>query len=487
VNGTPADVPPGVLTVTLLRVREALFRTAKLALTVVEFTTVTPLTVTPGPVTATEVPVEVKLVPASVTGMLVMPLARRVAVARVIAASAGGGGLVTVNVTAPEVPPRVVTVTLRPPSPAAGPMLKVALTVVGLVTVKPATVTPVPDTLTPVVPVRLVPVRVTATLVLPRVPVLGLIEVSVGAGGLVTVNITLPVVTPDVVTLMFLFPNVVPGAIVKVALTVVSFTTVIPLTAMLLVPVFTVVVPVKPLPERVTATVAPRAPELGLIPVSVGRCTVNATELVVPNGPVTETFLTPVVALVEMVKVAVIVVEFTTLKLLTVIALPIPVNPVSPVRFVPVRVTLTVVPRNPWIGLIEVSVGPCTVNETLLLVPPGVVTLTFLVVNPAVAEIVKFAVIVLEFTTVKLGTVTPKPDTVTAVVPSRLVPVRVTATVVPRVPALGLIDVNVGGGVLPWNSTAPMSNLLDTAGSGLGLPKKSVLGARIPAADATGT
>ena len=80
----------------------------------------------------------------------------------------------------------------------------------------------------------------------------------------------------------------------------------------------------------------------------------------------------------------------------------------------------------------------------VLLVAPFVVTLTFLAVRLAVAVIVKFAVTVVAFTTVTALAVTPVPDTVTAVVPVKLVPVRVTATTVPRPPLLGVIEVSAG-------------------------------------------
>jgi hypothetical protein len=50
---------------------------------------------------------------------------------------------------------------------------------------------------------------------------------------------------------------------------------------------------------------------------------------------------------------------------------------VAPVRFVPVRVTGTVVPRSPLVGEIEVSVGPVTVKVTgLLAIPFAFVTVT---------------------------------------------------------------------------------------------------------------
>ena len=67
---------------------------------------------------------------------------------------------------------------------------------------------------------------------------------------------------------------------------------------------------------------------------------------------------------------------------------------------------------------------------------------------------------------------------VTAVAPDRLVPVIVTATVVPRTPEVGLIDVIVAPVVvtLACASTAPGSNFPSPVVSGRGLPKKSVVG-----------
>jgi hypothetical protein len=66
---------------------------------------------------------------------------------------------------------------------------------------------------------------------------------------------------------------------------------------------------------------------------------------------------------------------------------------VVPVRLVPVIVTGTAVPCKPEEGEIEASVGPCTVNVTVLLVAPFVVVVTFLEVRPAPGAIVKVAVI----------------------------------------------------------------------------------------------
>jgi len=153
-------------------------------------------------------------------------------------------------------------------------------------------------------------------------------------------------------------------------------------------------------------------------------------------------------------------------------------GPVAVAALLTVTVPLCVVNvpvTSDGVGPANVTVAPVTVNVTELLVPFGVVTVTFLAVSGAPAPIVKVAVIVVLLTTTRALTVTPVPDTFTAVAPVRFVPVRVTGTAVPRTPEVGAIEARVGGGP-GWSSTAPTS----TAGLFavfLGLPKKSVLGA----------
>jgi hypothetical protein len=95
------------------------------------------------------------------------------------------------------------------------------------------------------------------------------------------------------------------------------------------------------------------------------------------------------------------------------------------------------------VGLVADEVGvaaaaPVSVRvicAVALAVPDG----TFLGVSPAVVEIVKVAVTVVSLTTPISLTVTPAPDTVTAGVPVRPLPVRVTETMVPRAPVAGLM------------------------------------------------
>jgi hypothetical protein len=268
---------------------------------------------------------------------------------------------------------------------------------------------------------------------------------------------------------------------VKVAATVVEFTTTTLLVLTRVPDRVTAVAPAKLVPLSVKVELVPRLPVAGLTELSVGgggAVTVNATVLLVPFGVMTLTFLPETFAVPAIVKVAVTVVEFTTAKPVTVTpTVPPPglvtLTDVAPVKFVPVRVTETVEPRVPILGLIEVSVGSggaVTVNVTPLLVPPGVLMVTFLAVLFALAEMVKVIVTVVEFTTVGPLTVTPVPETVTAVAPVRLVPLSVTGTTAPCVPVFGEIKDNVGGGVEPWNSTAPTSIGVPGA-AGLGLPK----------------
>jgi hypothetical protein len=129
---------------------------------------------------------------------------------------------------------------------------------------------------------------------------------------------------------------------------------------------------------------------------------------------------------------------------------------------------------DPFVAFVKVSVPAVTVKVTVLLVPPGVVTLTVLADTVALPEIVKRAVTVVALTTVTLLTVMPVPDTFTADVPVRFVPVKVTGTATPRPELAGEIDVSVGNGTLAPNSTAPTSTEPLVF---LKVPKKSSLGA----------
>ena len=84
----------------------------------------------------------------------------------------------------------------------------------------------------------------------------------------------------------------------------------------------------------------------------------------------------------------------TTLRLLTVIPELFTFTEAPGVKFTPAKVTLTLAPGDPVLGLTDVKVGATEVmlKATELVVPPGVVTLTF--VEPdALAAIARVAVI----------------------------------------------------------------------------------------------
>jgi TRAP-type mannitol/chloroaromatic compound transport system permease small subunit len=92
--------------------------------------------------------------------------------------------------------------------------------------------------------------------------------------------------------------------------------------------------------------------------------TVKGRVFVAPIGVVTPIFLIPAVAVLVMLRVTVIVVEFTTVKVPAAALTPVPgpVNAVAPVKFAPVMVTGTAsVPDAGCVaelGLIDVSVAP---------------------------------------------------------------------------------------------------------------------------------
>ena len=152
----------------------------------------------------------------------------------------------------------------------------------------------------------------------------------------------------------------------------------------------------------------------------------NETVLLVPPGAVTLTFLGVVSAPAVIAKDAVTVVSFTTVRPLAVTPVPDTLIAVVPVRPLPVRVIGTLVPCSPNPGAIELNTGPSTVKVWVVLVPPDVVTLTFLTLIVAAAVIVKLAVIVKEFTTVMGPTRTSFPDTSTFSTAVKLEPVSFT-------------------------------------------------------------
>jgi hypothetical protein len=400
VNVTELVVPiVGVVTLTALGPDVAVDAIAQLAVTVVGLDVPVTVHVTPVPVTVTAV-APVKLVPVRVTGTVVVPVAGAVADVGEIELRVG-----PVTVSAPVrmgIPIGVTTLTSLAVSAAAGVMVQLALTVAAVGVPVTAQVTPPPDTFTAVAPVRRVPERVIAKAGPPRVCDVGLIEPSVGPS---TVNcgvFMLTVVVPiGVVTMACLLVVGALAEIAQLAVTVVAVATIfVQVTPAVLAPRLTAVAPVKLVPVRVTGTVVPRAPDVGVIPVSVGPFTVNVTALVVPFGVTTLTFLTIVAAVVVMAQLAVTVVTVGVPVMVQVTPVPETVTAVAPVRPFPVMVTGTVAPRRPEVGLIEVSEGGSTVNVTGVVIPPGVERARFLIPRGVLPAMVSVDVAEVGLTTV---------------------------------------------------------------------------------------
>ena len=116
------------------------------------------------------------------------------------AVTVGAGGMTVNWTTLVVVAPSVVTNTVCGPVVAFAAIVKVAVMVVGLVTVTLFAVMPVPLKESEAGEKKLVPVRVIVPVVVPTLPLLGLIMVSVGGGSTVNEVIGLAVVTPSVVT-----------------------------------------------------------------------------------------------------------------------------------------------------------------------------------------------------------------------------------------------------------------------------------------------
>jgi len=146
----------------------------------------------------------------------------------------------------------------------------------------------------------------------PRAPVGGLIEASVGVGGAITVKATELLTPPGAVTVTFLAVAAAPAVKVKLALTWLSLTTVMPLTVTPPPGTVTAVVPVNPVPKILTAIApSPRRPADGEIELSTGPSTVYVCGLLVPAGLVTVMLRGPIAAPTVVLKVALICVGLT--------------------------------------------------------------------------------------------------------------------------------------------------------------------------------
>lgn len=195
-------------------------------------------------------------------------------------------------------------------------------------------------------------------------------------------------------------------------------------------------------------------PELDARPRSwldTAYCTVKVTAVLVPLFAVlTVTFRAFLVAVREMLNVAVTLVSSTTVNLLTVMPPPLTLIPVAPCNPLPLSVTFTdtveLLLRVALAGEILVSVGGTTVNVLTAVVPAEVVTVTLRAVAVAVLETVNVAVTSVELTKVTLLTAIPPPDTLTPKpLAMKFAPFSATVTAVPRRPEVGERDVSVGG------------------------------------------
>ena len=184
---------------------------------------------------------------------------------------------------------------------------------------------------------------------------------------------------------------------------------------------------------------------LGLIEARVGPCAVKLRELLTaPAASLTLTLLLVTAASSETVNVAVTVVEFTTATLVTATPLPETETPVAVSKFVPVRLTVKLVPRMAAFGEIELRTGLRTVNCTLLLLTPDRATVTFFVPAKIPAPMVTVAVMVVSLTTAILLTLMLAAPGFSAVTPVRLLPVRVTLAIVRANPDEGVIVLSTG-------------------------------------------
>lgn len=161
------------------------------------------------------------------------------------------------------------------------------------------------------------------------------------------VKVCVPLVPPLVVTVTVLAPAAAVVAITKFAVIDVALTTLTSVTVTFEPLTATVAPATKFVPVSVTDTVLPCTPEFGLtlVRVGVGGLTVNVLAAVVPPAVVTVTFRSPSAAELPTTKSAVRDVPLETLTLLTVMFDPLTATVVAPLmKFVPVRVTDTVVP-----------------------------------------------------------------------------------------------------------------------------------------------
>jgi hypothetical protein len=195
-------------------------------------------------------------------------------------------------------------------------------------------------------------------------------------------------------------------------------------------------------PVAVTTVVVPAVSVDGISVVTVGVAglTVSVCPPLVPPLVVTVTVCAPRSAALSTLKLAVRLVPLATVTPLTLTPAPLTATVAPARKFVPVSVSLIVLPAIAVAGLRLASVGAAavTVNVPPLVVPPAVVTVTVRAPSVALPLTDSCAVAVVGLCTVTLTTTTPSPLTVTFVPPAmKLDPVTVTARLVPCVALAG--------------------------------------------------
>src|SRR5881396_3000797 len=258
-----ADVPLGVVTVTVLAPSPAPAAIVTVMGRLVAVPPVSMVAVTPLPLNVTAV-APPRPVPLMVAGWLV-PAAPEDGLIPVII----GTDITVKPLNAGDVPIGVVTVKVRVSVDAPAAIVTVMGRLVAVPPVPMVAVTPLPLKLTAVAPLRFVPLMVAGTLV-PGVPEDGLIPIIAGGAGEVTVkpvngrDVPIPVVTVSVRVSVDAPPAIVTviGRLVAVPVPMVAVTP-LPLNV-------TAVAPPRPVPLMVAGWLVPAAPEDGVIPVTTG-------------------------------------------------------------------------------------------------------------------------------------------------------------------------------------------------------------------------
>jgi hypothetical protein len=324
-----------------------------------------------------------------------------------------------------EGPPGVLTVTVRDPTGA--PVATVIATGRFVLSAPPVRTpdTPVPLNATPVAALRFTP-TITAAIVEPVSPTLGLIDVIVGAVVAVTANPSNGAeILSDVASVSDRGPGaavlaieIVTGRLVVVAAPETFAVTPAPLNT-------TEVTPARFVPDITAATVVACAADKTLIDVIPGvlGSTVNPPNGVdSPFGVVTVTFLKPVEAFGAIVSVTgKLVSEPTEISAET--PAPSNVTEVAPVRFVPLKVAPNVAPCAAEDGLIEVTRGVLATFTVNPLNPGEMLprVMMYIVLKPggAAGSIVIVTGMLVSVPPLEITALTPVPVSVTDAAPLR--------------------------------------------------------------------